>query len=70
MLSENYVALIMADGKHNDLFPLTLNYPAANLTISNKRIIVYQLEQLENIRKLQSIVILYSNENSRVKDYV
>lgn len=52
MNSESYVAVIMAEGKHNEMYPLTTKYPMANLLISNKRLIAYQLEQLEAIQGL------------------
>lgn len=35
-----------------DLYPLTKNFPISNLPIGNKKLIVYQLEQLESVSNL------------------
>ena len=48
-ISRKFVAVILANGMRNELHPITMNFPMANLPVGNKKLIVYQLEQLESI---------------------
>ena len=49
MKTQKYIALIFTESKTADIYPLTRNYPAGCLPIGHKKMIVYQLEQLEAI---------------------
>ena len=40
------IAVIMAEGKYSEMYPLTYNFSVGNLPIGNKKLITYQLEQL------------------------
>ena len=38
-----HVAVIMAEGIYSELYPLSEGFPIANITVGNKKLIVYQL---------------------------
>lgn len=44
--TRKHIAIVLANGMRNELHPLTMNFPFTNLPVGNKKLIVYQLEQL------------------------
>lgn len=46
---DKFIGVILGNSMGNELYPLTKNYPLGALSVANKKLIAYQLEQLESI---------------------
>lgn len=50
----------------SELYPLTKNFPKSNLSVGNKKLIIYQLEQLQSVTELSSIYMHNSSHNNNL----